>query len=172
MSLTTQSASVPVVEATRLAMGSPEMLQGRLEDVGGVGEDVWPAGELALIVDQPAHPGEVGRVADGLAGPRAEGHGLGGIGDELVEGRVGSGGRGFGEGESGAAFEVERRWFGGAACLAAAGPGFQTLPAIGSCNECGYRCGVTGRCVVFQVVGEEGREDLLAEVEAGVASGT
>ena len=56
------------------------------EYIRGVGEHVGAARGFALIIDQPLRPGEGQDVADGLAGTGAEGHGLGGVGDVLVEG--------------------------------------------------------------------------------------
>ena len=63
--------------------------------------------------------------------------------------------------------EIERRWLDGAVFGAAGGPGRKLLPLVGAGFEGGD--GATDlRRVVLQVVGEEGREDVLAEVEAGV----
>jgi hypothetical protein len=44
----------------------------RCERVRGEGDDVGASGKLALVIDQPAYPGEIGRVADGLAGTGAK----------------------------------------------------------------------------------------------------
>ncbi len=59
MTLTTQSESVPLVEAMR-----------------------------TLVVGEPVRPGEAIVVADGLDGAGAEGYGFCGVGDVGVEGSV------------------------------------------------------------------------------------
>ena len=53
MSFTTQSESVPLVEATRFATGSPAIFDGRRQDVGRVDEHVRPRRDLALVAREP-----------------------------------------------------------------------------------------------------------------------
>jgi hypothetical protein len=132
------------------------------EDVGGEAEDVGTAGGFALVVDEPVGPGKGRVVADGLDGTGAEGYGFGGIGDVLVEG-CGGFVRG-GEGEFEAGLEVEG--FG----LWGGGPGLEVLPLVGAGLEGGDGSYGGGGGVVLEVVIEEGAEDVLAEVEAGVGA--
>lgn len=88
ISLTTQSESVPLVEAIRLVIGSPLIFIGSVS-TSVVKTSTSGSGRLALVVDQPLGPGEpLVFVAGRFDGTGAEGHRFGGIGDVLVEGFI------------------------------------------------------------------------------------
>ena len=92
--------------------------------------DVRTSRLLPLVVDQPFRPGHAGRVAHGLDGPRAVGHGFGRVGDVFVEGRVA--GLRCGEAELLAGREIERLGLNRAAARAPRRPGWQASPVVGS----------------------------------------
>src|SRR5271165_7170800 len=82
INLTTQSESVPLVEATRLATGSPLIFMGvvRTSEV-----NTATSGRLTRVVDQPLRPGEATAVPNRLNGTGAERHWLRGVRDIFVE---------------------------------------------------------------------------------------
>src|SRR5690242_6985244 len=106
-------------------------------------------------------------VADGLDRTSAEGHGLGGIGNELVVLCVAGLGRGESELQSG--IQIERRRLQAASAIASGRPRRKAAPGVGAGLEGGDGRNVGLRRVVFQVMIEEGAQDVGAEVESGVA---
>ena len=85
ISLTTQSESVPLVEATKLAIGWPLIFIGALNVSETKTRTSGRPDCFALIVHEPLRPGHAVVVAHGLNGARAIWNGLGGIGDVFVE---------------------------------------------------------------------------------------
>ena len=78
ISFTTQSESVPLVEATRCTTGSPESFIGRVSGSVSIGQHVRAAIDEALIGHQPGSPADSVCIHDG---PRPIGHGLCRIGN-------------------------------------------------------------------------------------------
>ena len=143
-------------------------LQGLGQHVGHEGHHVRAAGSLTLVVDEPLGPGPAVVVADRLDRTRAEGHGLGGRGHVLLEGSVVRLRSGEAQLEPGA--EVERRRSDRAAARAAGRPRGQAPPGVGPGLVGGDRSQVGRGRAVPEVLVEERAQDLLAEVEGGVAS--
>ena len=63
MSFTTQSESVPLVDATRFATGAPLILSGAVNTVGNEREHIRTPRGLALVVDEPLRPRQPVEVA-------------------------------------------------------------------------------------------------------------
>ena len=101
-----------------------------------------------------------------MIGTRTEGHGLGGVGDVLVE--RGIGGRGGGEAQLETGIEIERRWFDGAAACATRRPGGEAAPSVGAGFEGGDRRDVGLGGAVFEILIEEGAQNFALELKRGV----
>ena len=143
-------------------------LDGRGQHLGHEGQHVRPARGLALVVHEPQGPGQaLVLVADGLDGPRAEGHRLGGVRHVLVEGRIASGGRGESRLEPRA--QVQRGGLDRASAGAAGRPRRQAPPGVGARLERADGRDVAARRAVLEVPGQERGQDLAAEEEGGVA---
>ncbi len=108
-----------------------------------------------------------GRGQVGGDGTGQVGDGLGRIGGVLVVFLRSSGG-GF-EGEAAVSGEVEGFGFGGAVLFTGQRPGLEAVPVVfaGVVDEDGRSVGFG--CAFFEVLAEEGKHDLVAEVGGGVA---
>ena len=87
---------MPLVEATRLAIGSPLIFIGAVRTSETNDDDVRAPRGLALIVDEPSRQLLPLSKLDGNDGTGVKGHRLGGVGDVLLE-------RGFAASPPGAA---------------------------------------------------------------------
>ena len=92
MIFTTQSASLPVVDAKSRAQRFACDAHRLRQRLGLIDENVRPRGGLALVIHQPLAPGGFGRARVQRRAIPVR-HGLGGIGDVLVEGLLASAGR-------------------------------------------------------------------------------
>ena len=168
MSFTTQSASVPLVEATRFATGWPLIFTGAVSTSETNETTSGRPGRFALIVDQPLRPRQTAVVTHRLDGPRPERHGLGRIGHVLFEG--GAAGRRLGEAQPEARAQVERLRLDRAAARAPGRPGRQTPPRVRAGLERRHGRDIRLRRAVLEVLVEERPQDLLPERAPGVAA--
>ena len=132
------------------------------EHFAGIGEHIGPARGLALVVDQPLRPGEREVVADGLAGARAEGNRLGGVGNVLVKCGVGLRGRGKAQLHSRLQIKpLGRRCF---------RPRLQLLPQVRAGLVRRHRRHIGLWRVVFQIAIEKRPQHVLPEPGSRVAA--